>query len=119
MKKILTLAIVAFLMGGFAFNASAQTKPAKAQEKKEVKQQEDWTKVIKEFESQVDQCVTVFQKLKKAGGKDEGLTKEFNAALAKAEKTKNKIEKAKKDLNRTQVDRYNKACNKLSQVYAK
>ena len=119
MKKILTFAIMALLLGGFAFNASAQKKTTATQNKENVQQKEDWDKTLKEYETAVDQCVTAFQKMQKDNGKDASVVKEFNNALDKAEKLKNKIEKAKKELTRAQVNRFNKATQKLMQVYTK
>lgn len=130
MKKFFTFAIMALLIGGFAFNADAQ-KPVKTskktvkqevkqtqQNKKEVKG-EDWNKVLKEYEQAVDNCVTIFQKMQKSGTNGKDVSKEFNTALTKAENLKKKIEGAKTSLDRTQMDRFNKANQKLQQVYAK
>lgn len=121
MKKILTFAVMAFLLGAFTVNVNAQDKTSKPknQAKTEVQQTEDWNKVISEFESAVDKCVTAYQKMQKSGGKDASAVKEFNSTLDRVEKIKTKIEKAKNQLDRTQVNRYNKACQKLAQVYAK
>jgi hypothetical protein len=75
MKKFFTFAIMALLIGGFAFNTSAQDKKPVKTSKKSVKQEvkqtqqnkkevkgEDWNKVLKEYEQAVDNCVTIFQK---------------------------------------------------------
>ena len=134
MKKFFTFAIMALLIGGFAFNTSAQDKktsnPVKTS-KKTVKQEvqqtqqtkkakgEDWDKVLKEYEQAVDNCVNLFQKMQKSGVSGKDNSKEFNTALTKAENLKKKIDGAKKELSRTQVDRFNKANQKLQQVYAK
>ena len=135
MKKFFTFAIMALLIGGFAFNASAQDKKASNSiktSKKTVKQEvqqtqqpkkeakgEDWNKVLKEYEQAVDNCVKIYQKMQKSGVSGKDVSKEFNAALTKAENLKKKIEGAKASLDRTQVDRFNKANQKLQQVYAK
>lgn len=122
MKKVLTFVIMAFLMGGMVFNANAQdrkdTKKAKKEtvSKKVVK--EDWNKTLKEYEAAVDNCVSVFNKMQKDPG-NKTLGNEFNKALQKAETLKSKLENAKAQLDRTQVDRLNKANKKLSVVYAK
>ena len=132
MKKFFTFAIMALLIGGFAFNTSAQDKKPVKTSKKSVKQEvkqtqqnkkevkgEDWNKVLKEYEQAVDNCVTIFQKMQKSGTTGKDVSKEFNTALTKAENLKKKIEGAKASLDRTQVDRFNKANQKLQQVYAK
>ena len=179
MKKTLTLAIMALLMGCFTINANAQFKKiqtldskSKAQETKTVKPttkettpttkvvkvdgtQEsatrptfqnvntnnqngktinknttsgkdtntvintDWGKKIAEYEEAVDKCVSLFQKMQKGGSNNDAVDKEYKTTLTSAETLRNEIGKAKNQLDRTQVDRYNKATNKLSQVYAR
>lgn len=109
---------MAILIGGFAFNASAQDKKTPAQEKKDVKT-ENWDKVLKDYEQAVDKCVTIFQKMQKNDGTGKDLSKEFNTTLAKANNLKTKLENARDQLDRTQVDRLNKANQKLQQVHLK
>lgn len=120
---------MALLVGGLAFSASAQNKVStKKNVKQEVKQTqqvkkdvkgEDWDKVIKEYEMAVENCVTLYQKMQKNDGTGKDLSKEFNTAVNKAENLKKKIEAAKDGLTRKQVDRFNKASQKLQQIYAK
>lgn len=124
---------MALLVGGLAFSASAQNKVStKKNVKQEVKQEvkqtqqvkkdvkgEDWDKVIKEYEMAVENCVTLYQKMQKNDGTGKDLSKEFNTAVNKAENLKKKIEAAKDGLTRKQVDRFNKASQKLQQIYAK
>lgn len=140
MKKILTLAVMALLLGGLSFSANAQVKVSKSKDAKTAKtatvkkdsakkeavkkdagttKKVDWNKELKSFEQAVDQCLTLFKSVQETGGKDEKIVKNYNAALEKAENLKTKIDKAKKELDRTQADRFNKACQKLSQVYTK
>ena len=129
MKKFFAFAIMALLVGGLAFSASAQNKVStKKNVKQEVKQTqqvkkdvkgEDWDKVIKEYEMAVENCVTLYQKMQKNDGTGKDLSKEFNTAVNKAENLKKKIEAAKDGLTRKQVDRFNKASQKLQQIYAK
>lgn len=126
MKRFLTLAIVALLLGGFAFNANAQerkAKPANNKEKvvkKEVKVKgENLEQTLKDFETTVDKCVSYYQNMIKNTGSNKDVTKQFNEALAKAEKMKTQLDKAKGELTRSQVNRFNKATRKLSQVYVK
>lgn len=124
MKKILTFAIMALLMGGFAFNANAQDRTAKPAEKKAAVAKKgikatDMEKSLKQFEEAVDKCVSLHKALKNQGDNAKNGTKEFDTALAKAETLKGNIEKAKDQLSRSQVDRFQKAVAKLSQVYIK
>ena len=57
--------------------------------------------------------------MQKGGSNNDAVDKEYKTTLTSAETLRNEIGKAKNQLDRTQVDRYNKATNKLSQVYAK
>ena len=124
MKKIMTLAIITFLLGGFCFNANAQDRKNQAPAKKEattakkaVKTNEGSDKLIKEYEVAVDQCVECYKakqqeiQTSKAGN--------FDKLLAKAEDLKGKIEKTKDSLSKEQIERFNKATKKLSVVYTK
>ncbi len=124
MKKILTLAIVTFLLGGFCFNANAQERKDKTSVKKEattakkaIKTNEGSDKLIKEYEVAVDQCVECY--LAKQKGNQTTKEGNFDKLLAKAEDLKGKIEKTKDALTKEQVDRFNKANKKLSVVYTK
>ena len=124
MKKILTLAIVTFLLGGFCFNANAQERKDKTSVKKEattakkaIKTNEGSDKLIKEYEVAVDQCVECY--LAKQKGNQTTKEGNFDKLLAKAEDLKGKIEKTKDSLTKEQVDRFNKANKKLSVVYTK
>lgn len=182
MKKTLTLAIMALLMGGFVINANAQNKKIQVLDSKDMKNVTtssnestpttkvvktdgtvesfdpkaqgakntsagttninnnvnttgnrwqrvnnqaqrvntvDWNKTISEFEEAVEKCVSLYQKMQKGGSNNDAVDKEYKNTLTTAENLKAKIEKGKTELNRTQVDRYNKANAKLSQVYAK
>lgn len=141
MKKILTLAIMALLMGGLTFTANAQERGSKKEGKKEAKKEvvktkrtaakdtktakftktkgkTNWDSTIKDYETTVETCVKYFEEMKnpKAG---KNVTKKFEDALAKAEKLKGQLEQAKGDLDRTQTDRVNKATQKLQVVYTK
>ena len=124
MKKILTFAMMAFLLGGFAFNANAQVRTTKPADKKAVKSEvtknkTDMDKTIKDFEQAVDKCVSLYKGLKNNDAKAKNNTKEFDTALAKAEQLKTNIEKSKDQLNKSQSERFQKAVDKLKQVYIK
>lgn len=124
MKKILTLAIMAILLGGFAFNANAQKKTTKPDEKKSTTtvvkkdtQGETNEKLLKDYESAVEQCLTMYNNSKNGNVKVD--PKAFDKSLSTAENLKAQLEKVQKELSRKQVDRFNKATKKLSQVYKK
>lgn len=123
MKKFLTLAIMAILLGGFAFNANAQERTTKPNEKKTTTTVKKDTKgdttekLLKEYENAVEQCVTLYNQMKKQDTKVDQKT--FDKALSTAESLKARIDKNQKDLSRKQMERFNKATQKLSQVYAK
>ena len=127
MKKILTFALTALLLGGFAFNANAQNRkasPAKAkasvEKKATVKKGNDTEKMVTDYEQVVDKCISLYKELQNVDkNHDKVNTKPFDQTLAKAETLKAKLEKAKDQMNRTQVDRYLKATEKLQQVYKK
>lgn len=111
MKKIMTLAIMAFLVGGFAYNANAQ-KTLKTQ---------DWNQVLDEYDGAVNTCVAMFQKMQKDEnyGKSASAQKEYKVVLKTAENLKAKLEKAANVLDKKQGERFNALTKKLSQVYIK
>ena len=124
MKKIMTLAIITFLLGGFCFNANAQERKDQTSVKKEastakkaIKTNEGSDKLIKDYVVAVDQCVECY--LAKQDGKQTNKVGNFDKLLAKAEDLKGKIEKTKDSLTKDQIARYNKATKKLSVVYTK
>lgn len=94
------------------------TAPKEVQADIKVAQQDNWDKLIKDYETAVGQCLTIFDNMK-AGKEDKALTQKFNDSLTKVESIGSKIEKAKSSLNRTQVRRYNEAKQKLAVVYQK
>ena len=138
MKKILTFAIMALLFGGLAFNADAQNKKpiktkksaqtvqaakgakadAKTNERGAKAKPVDYDKMIKDYEQAVEKCVSLYNALQVVDNGKQG-AKDFEQSLSKAENLKSQLEAAKPQLNRTQVDRFNKANQKLLQVYKK
>ena len=133
MKKTLIFAMLALLLGSFSLKANAQNDTykkienavggtsfkANAQERTTTNvvnvQKTDYNHLIKEYEEAVDECVSLYNELRTVdNGKK---AKEFEPSLTKAENLKSQLEKAKPQLNRTQVDRFNKANQKLLQVY--
>lgn len=123
MKKILTFAIMAVLMGGFAFSANAQGKNTLPNDKKDTAtvktdaNNDATEKTLKQYEDAVDQCVQLFKNLNKQDGKND--TKAFDKALATAEGLRTQLEKMKKNFNEEQLKRFNTASQKLSQVFPK
>lgn len=115
MKKILTLAIVAFLVGGFAFNANAQSRAP--QTETQTKDQNSYEKLVKDYETAVEQCVNCYYEMQKPGSSAK--TSNFSKLLAKAESLKKQVEGVKDQLNRTLASRVNKATSKLQVVYQK
>lgn len=111
MKRILTLAFVAFMMGAFAVNADAQGS-------KSVKET-DWNMVIKDYQTKVDQCVSLYSDLQDKSKDTKSLSTEFSTLLTKTEEVGTNIEKHKSELTRSQVNLYNIAKKKLSVVYQK
>lgn len=125
MKKILTFVIMAFLMGGFVLSANAQNtlnfknKSKKAVVKNPQVTGEDWNKVLTDYENAVENCLNVYNAMQNKDNSIKANSDEFERYLNQAETLKNKLEKAKASLNRTQVNRFNKATQKLSKVYQK
>lgn len=130
----MTFAFMALLIGGFAYNANAQvatTNQQKKAEKSEVKSEEpqvsnqkankveELDKSLTEYEQAVDNCVSIYQMMQNNNQKDKDYTKEFDSSLAKAEKLKGQLEKLRLKMNRTQVNRLNKANEKLSKIMIK
>ena len=127
MKKILTFAVMAIFLGGFVFNASAQEAlKGKSGNKSNtvtitnVKQTgENMDKVLDNYDKAVDHCLRMYNALESKDATVKASTKEFNKALTKAENLRDKLEKAKGNLTRSQVKRFNDANQKLSRVYQK
>ena len=81
----------------------------------------DWDMELKNYEIAVDQCITLFKatKVEKEQKALEKALAEFNNKLNEVEAMGSKIEKAKDELNRTQLHRYREAKTKLAVVYQK
>ena len=77
-----------------------------------IQKENELDKTLKDYEAAVEKCVKLF-KNPKADPKD------FQQSLTKAESLKKEMEQAKPKLDRTQVDRFNKATQELSVVYTK
>ena len=81
----------------------------------------DWDMELKNYEIAVDQCITLYKatKVQKDEKALEKALAEFNNKLDEVEAMGSKIEKAKDELNRTQLHRYREAKTKLAVVYQK
>lgn len=118
---------MALLLGGFAFNASAQTelkfnnkgKSSKVVVKNAQAKGEDLNKEITKYENAVEECLNIYNAMQTKTGQVKYTAKDFNTALEHAEALKAQIEKSKANLNRTQANRFNKATEKLLKVYQK
>lgn len=121
---------MALLIGGFAYNANAQvtTKPqqqtvekgtVKPNASQNASRVEDINKTLTEYEQAVDRCVSIYKKMHNNDNKGKDYSKEFANSLAEAEKLKNQLETFRPKMNRTQVNRLNKANEKLSKVMIK
>lgn len=117
MKKILTLAIIAFLVGGFAYNANAQTETKPQTQSSRDQNSNSYEKLVKDYETAVEQCVNCYYEMQKPNSTVK--TSNFTKLLAKAESLKKQVEGVKDQLNRTLASRVNKATSKLSVVYQK
>lgn len=118
--------MMALFLGGFAFNANAQISVKKSNSKSKTVvakdlqvTEENWEKVLSDYEQAVEKCLTVYNAMQKKDGPVRYNPKDFNRYLNNAESLRSKLDKARASLNRTQVDRLNKASKKLSQLYKK
>ena len=130
----MTFAIVAFLIGGLSINANAQdngVKKSKAkvenQDEKQKKQEEkkatkdqtnkvvNYDQMLNDYEMNVDKYIEEYEKSLK------GDTEKSNYAgyLKKAQDLEAKLLKAKEQLTRAQVDRFQKIQAKLAKALTK
>ena len=113
MKKIFTFAIMAFLLGGLAINASAQ-EPLKGKTNTKTTtvqtniNEGGLEKTLSDYEKAVEQCVTLFNAIQNNDKPAKPSKKEFKKSLTNAENLKKKVENSITALDRTQVDRFNK-----------
>ena len=130
----MTFAIVAFLIGGLSLNANAQDKAVKKskakvenQDEKQKKQEEkkatkdqtnkvvNYDQMLNDYEMNVDKYIEEYEKSLK------GDTEKSNYAgyLKKAQDLEAKLLKAKEQLTRAQVDRFQKIQAKLAKALTK
>ena len=126
MKKFLLFVLMAAIIGGFTSNANAQIvkkshKDAKSsvvhQKKGDTDKKENWNNVIKRYDLTVEKCLKMYKLLEAKDTKVNA--SDFEKCLKKATELKTKIEKGKDELNRSQINRFNKITAKLNQIYTK
>lgn len=113
MKKIVAFAITALLIGGFAFNANAQTvdkAPQKAKTEK-VQKAENYDQMLKDFETNINKYIENYEKALK-GGSDSKV--DYKSYLKKAQDLQSKLEKAKESLSQSQMEMFLKLKDKLA-----
>ena len=115
----MTLAIVAFLIGGLGINANAQNKKTleKAPQENTAgnKEQPNYDKMLKDYEYNVNQYIAYYEKAlsgDKTATSDKAPT--FNTYLKKAQELEATLEKAKDKLNRTQISNFLRIKQKLA-----
>ena len=109
MKKIMTFALVALILGAFSVNAKAD-EPKKAP---------NWNKEVTSYEKAVKDCVAIFKSMKNDGKDAPEVVAKFNASLKEAESIGLTLEKNRDQLSRSLIRRYETAKQTLSVVYQK
>ena len=117
----MTFAIVAFLIGGLTFNASAQSKTTttkgqvvNTQNPKVGTNQTttNYDQMLKDFETNIDKYIAAYEKaMKGTADKNDFMTYQKKALDLQA-----KLEKAKDKLNQNQVDQFLKLKAKLAEA---
>lgn len=121
----MTFAIVAFLIGGFTINASAQVdKASNSSKKTETKktdntvksnsqtgQKVDYEQVLKDYESYINKYIENYKQFLKEGDSSKI---DWKTPLKKAQDLEKKLENAKKDLNDKQIEKFLKLKEKLA-----
>ena len=110
MKKILFVsALAAALSFGSAVTANATRNVAS--EVSTVLQSSEWDKVLNDYEKYVNQYIATY---KKAMAGDMTAMVEYAKLADKAQQLSKKLEKAKGDMNASQLSRYLKLTQKLA-----
>ena len=107
-KTILTVAVLAFLMGGMTYSASAHEVSTK--NATEIFAGDNWDKILDEYEKYVDQYIKVY---KKAMNGDISALNEYLELSEKAQKLAEKLEEAEDELTEAQLKRYMKITQKM------
>lgn len=110
-KTIMTVAMLAFLMGGVCTTVSAmETNPTS---KSEIVAGDDWDKILNEYEKYVDQYIKTY---KKAMSGDMTAMTEYVKLAEKAQKLAAKLENAEDEMTTAQLKRYAKITEKMSKA---
>ena len=110
-KTVMTIAMVAFLMGGFYTAASAMVTTETA--KTEVQAKDKWDKLLDEYEKYVDQYIKVYKKAMKG---DATAINEYAKLAEKAQKVAEKLEKAEGEMSEAQLKRLAKISAKMAKA---
>lgn len=110
-KRIITAAVLAFLMGGFCFTASANVAPA--HNATEIVAGDNIDKLLDEYEKYVDQYVKTYKKAMKG---DMSAMNEYLKLAEKAQKLADKLEKVEDEMSVSQVKRYAKITEKMMEA---
>lgn len=105
---MITVAVMAFLMGGFGFTASAEMVSAK--NATEIFMGDNWDKLLDEYEKYVDQCIKV---CKKAKNGDLSAMNDYLKLVEKAQEIAEKLEDAEDEMSAVQLKRYTKITEKM------
>lgn len=100
----MTFAIVAFLIGGFTINASAQAPvKTKAKTEKQSKTKADnYDKMLKDYESYINKYIAAYEKFLKGGNSND--KNDYMTYQKKALEIQGKLEKAKENLSKPQLE---------------
>ena len=110
-KTILTAAVMALLMGGFCFSASANVMPA--ENTTEVFAGDKWDKLLDEYEKYVNQYIAAYNKLKKG---DATAASDCAKLAEKIEKVVDKLEDAEDEMSDAQLKRFAKITENMAKA---
>ena len=117
-KLIMSLAIVAFLMGGFAINANAQNSDKvakKAQTEKPKAPKDDPAKLIKDYETNVNGYIKAYEEFVK-GDKTAKKPNNYLNYMKKAQELEKRIEGMKDQLSKEQLETFVKLKEKFAKA---
>lgn len=110
-KTIMTVAMLAFLMGGVCTTVSAMETNNTT--RSEIVAGDDWDKILNEYEKYVDQYIKTY---KKAMNGDMTAMSEYVKLAEKAQKLADKLEKAEDEMTTAQLKRYAKITEKMQKA---
>ena len=115
MKKIIAFAITALLIGGFAFNANAQSADKAPQKAKteQVQKGQNYDQMLKDFETNINKYIENYEKALKASESD-AKAPDWATPLKKAQDLQARLEKAKESLSKAQMEKFLKLKDKLA-----